>query len=163
EIRYTVVSGTGEQFTFTEGTLSVSLSRSSEQSWRAEAALVLPRLKLEPGDDRPENPAPDREGAIAAAGGGGSDGGEHRGRAARGPRQLHLPAGRRSRRRTGRGRDVARDPGGPPGEPGAAGDRQRDGPDGAGRARAGRGRRETGAAAGAGRGQGAAARVRPQP
>jgi len=50
EIRYTVVSGTGEQFTFTEGTLPVSLSRSSEQSWRAEAALVLPRLKLEPGD-----------------------------------------------------------------------------------------------------------------
>jgi len=50
ELRYTVVSGTGEQFTFIEGTLPVSLSRSSEQSWRAEAALVLPRLKLEPGD-----------------------------------------------------------------------------------------------------------------
>lgn len=50
EIRYTVVSGTGEQFTFTEGTLPVTLAQSSPQSWRADAALVLGRLKLEPGD-----------------------------------------------------------------------------------------------------------------
>jgi hypothetical protein len=50
EFRYTVVSGTGEQFTFTEGSLPVTLARGSEQSWRADAVLALDRMKLEPGD-----------------------------------------------------------------------------------------------------------------
>jgi len=50
EIRYTVVSGTGEQFTFTEGALPVTLARGSEQAWRASAKLALTQLKLEPGD-----------------------------------------------------------------------------------------------------------------
>jgi hypothetical protein len=50
EIRYTVVSGTGEQFTFTEGALPVTLTRGSEQAWRASGKLALAQLKLEPGD-----------------------------------------------------------------------------------------------------------------
>jgi hypothetical protein len=50
ELRYTVVSGTGEQFTFTEGTLPASVVRASDQNWRLEAPLSLTKLKLEPGD-----------------------------------------------------------------------------------------------------------------
>ena len=50
ELRYTVVSGTGEQFTFTEGTLPASIVRTSDQSWRLDAPLSLTTLKLEPGD-----------------------------------------------------------------------------------------------------------------
>jgi hypothetical protein len=49
-VRYTVVSGTGEQFSFTEGALPVSLSRASDRSWRADASLSLRALQLEPGD-----------------------------------------------------------------------------------------------------------------
>jgi hypothetical protein len=50
EIRYTVVSGTGEQFTFTEGSLPVTLTRGSEQAWRASATLALAQMHLEAGD-----------------------------------------------------------------------------------------------------------------
>ena len=50
ELRYTIVSGTGEQFSFTEGSLPGSLTRASDRSWRVEAALSLSALKLEPGD-----------------------------------------------------------------------------------------------------------------
>ena len=45
-----MVSGTGEQFSFTEGTLPAALARNSDQTWRIDAALSLSRLKLEPGD-----------------------------------------------------------------------------------------------------------------
>jgi hypothetical protein len=50
ELRYTIVSGTGEQFSFTEGTLPARVTRTSDKSWRLEVALSLPALKLEPGD-----------------------------------------------------------------------------------------------------------------
>ena len=50
ELRYTVVSGTGEQFSFTEGTLPATLARGSDRAWRIESSLSPARLKLEPGD-----------------------------------------------------------------------------------------------------------------
>jgi hypothetical protein len=50
ELRYTVVSGTGEQFSFTEGTLPAVLARGSDQSWRLETTLSPAKMKLEPGD-----------------------------------------------------------------------------------------------------------------
>ena len=50
ELRYTVVSGTGEQFTFTEGSLPASIVRTTDKAWRLEAPLSLTKLKLEPGD-----------------------------------------------------------------------------------------------------------------
>jgi hypothetical protein len=50
ELRYTIVSGIGEQFSFTEGKMPATLARASDQSWRIEATLSPARLKLEPGD-----------------------------------------------------------------------------------------------------------------
>jgi hypothetical protein len=50
DIRYTVVSGSGEQFAFTEGRLPVTIARASPQSWHADTTLSLAALKLEPGD-----------------------------------------------------------------------------------------------------------------
>ena len=50
ELRYTVVSGTGEQFTFTEGTVPAAVQRGSNRSWRLESTLPLAKLGLEPGD-----------------------------------------------------------------------------------------------------------------
>lgn len=50
DLRYTVVSGTGEQFTFTEGTLPSAIKRGSDRAWRLDAALPLAALGLEPGD-----------------------------------------------------------------------------------------------------------------
>jgi hypothetical protein len=50
EIRYTKVSGTGEQFEFEEGTLPLALSRSTEREWQGRARLALNALKLGPGD-----------------------------------------------------------------------------------------------------------------
>ena len=50
ELRYTIVSGTGEQFSFTEGSLPAAVSRASDRSWRIDASLSLRALKLEPGD-----------------------------------------------------------------------------------------------------------------
>jgi hypothetical protein len=50
ELRYTVVSGSGEQFTFTEGTLPASVQRGSDRSWQLATTLALSALKLEPGD-----------------------------------------------------------------------------------------------------------------
>ena len=41
DLRYTVVSGTGEQFTFTEGTLPAAVQRGSDRSWRLDATLSL--------------------------------------------------------------------------------------------------------------------------
>jgi hypothetical protein len=48
--RYTVVSGGGEQFTFREGTLSATVTRTSDRAWTADATLSLAALHLEPGD-----------------------------------------------------------------------------------------------------------------
>jgi hypothetical protein len=50
ELRYTKVSGTGEQFEFVEGTIPVTLARASAREWRGEGRLALPELSLEPGD-----------------------------------------------------------------------------------------------------------------
>jgi len=50
EIRYTRISGAGEQFQFQEGALTAVIDRSSAVDWRASARLSLVALKLEPGD-----------------------------------------------------------------------------------------------------------------
>jgi hypothetical protein len=50
ELRYTKVSGSGEQFEFVEGTLPVRLVRTSDREWRADGALALPAMTLGPGD-----------------------------------------------------------------------------------------------------------------
>jgi hypothetical protein len=50
EIRYTKVSGSGEQFEFEEGTLPVSLARDSGVLWRAGGNIPLASLQLEAGD-----------------------------------------------------------------------------------------------------------------
>jgi hypothetical protein len=50
DLRYTIISGGGEQFTFSEGTLPATLVKDSERAWKAEASLSLAALKLEPGD-----------------------------------------------------------------------------------------------------------------
>jgi len=50
ELRYTKVSGTGEQFEFVEGTVPMRLERSSPREWRGDTRLMLQGLALEPGD-----------------------------------------------------------------------------------------------------------------
>lgn len=50
ELSYTRVSGSGEQFEFTEGSLPLEIARRSAQTWSGGAAFVLDRLALEPGD-----------------------------------------------------------------------------------------------------------------
>lgn len=50
ELRYTKVSGSGEQFEFIEGTLPLSVSRESGRAWTAQGRIVLSSLRLEPGD-----------------------------------------------------------------------------------------------------------------
>jgi len=42
EVRYTVVSGGGEQFTFVEGTLPVAIAKESGRAWHADAAPASP-------------------------------------------------------------------------------------------------------------------------
>jgi hypothetical protein len=50
ELRYTRVSGSGEQFDFQEGTVPLSIDKRNAQDWTGRAALALSALKLEPGD-----------------------------------------------------------------------------------------------------------------
>jgi hypothetical protein len=50
ELRYTIVSGGGEQFSFKEGTLSAAVTKDSARAWTTAASLSLAALKLEPGD-----------------------------------------------------------------------------------------------------------------
>jgi hypothetical protein len=50
ELRYTTISGSGEQFDFREGSSPVAIERESAQRWRASGDLVLPSLGLQPGD-----------------------------------------------------------------------------------------------------------------
>ncbi len=47
---YTKVSGSGEDFTFTEGEAPVQITRHSDQSWTATGALALATLGLAKGD-----------------------------------------------------------------------------------------------------------------
>ena len=50
ELRYTKVSGTGEQFEFQEGRLPIELERVSPREWRGRGQLSLSDLRLESGD-----------------------------------------------------------------------------------------------------------------
>lgn len=50
DLRYTIVSGGGEQFAFKEGTMPARVARDSARAWTADASLSLGALKLEPGD-----------------------------------------------------------------------------------------------------------------
>ena len=50
ELRFTKVSGSGEQFEFEEGNLPITITRPSGREWRGRGALSLPRLRLAPGD-----------------------------------------------------------------------------------------------------------------
>jgi len=49
-LQYTRVSGSGEQFTFTDGEVPVAVRRTDEQSWTARGTLRLDRLGLVAGD-----------------------------------------------------------------------------------------------------------------
>lgn len=50
ELRFTRVSGSGEQFSFEEGVLPLQLDRDSDRSWRGRASLALAGMDLDPGD-----------------------------------------------------------------------------------------------------------------
>jgi hypothetical protein len=50
DLRYTKVSGSGEQFEFAEGSLPISIARESPRAWKATGSFDLTRLGLEPGD-----------------------------------------------------------------------------------------------------------------
>jgi hypothetical protein len=49
-LRYTRVSGSGEQFEFVEGELPLAISRENAQNWRAHGRIPVATLGLEPGD-----------------------------------------------------------------------------------------------------------------
>ena len=49
-LRYTKVSGSGEQFEFVEGELPLAVTRESAQNWRAHGRIPVAALGLEPGD-----------------------------------------------------------------------------------------------------------------
>jgi hypothetical protein len=50
ELRFTKVSGSGEQFEFEEGSIPLRLERESPRAWKGAATLALPELDLAPGD-----------------------------------------------------------------------------------------------------------------
>jgi hypothetical protein len=50
ELRYTRVSGSGEQFEFTEGSLPLTIARETGRRWTARADLALSKIGLAPGD-----------------------------------------------------------------------------------------------------------------
>jgi hypothetical protein len=50
ELRYTTISGSGEQFEFREGSLPLTITRENAMSWRAAGELPLLGLGLQPGD-----------------------------------------------------------------------------------------------------------------
>jgi hypothetical protein len=50
ELRYTTISGSGEQFDFREGSSPIAIVSDSAQRWRATGGLALPSLGLQPGD-----------------------------------------------------------------------------------------------------------------
>jgi hypothetical protein len=49
-LRYTRVSGSGEQFEFVEGELPLAVTRENAQNWRAHGRIPIAKLGLEPGD-----------------------------------------------------------------------------------------------------------------
>ncbi len=50
EVRYTKVTGSGERFTFTEGSLPITVTRADPRAWTARATWNLESLGLDPGD-----------------------------------------------------------------------------------------------------------------
>ncbi|HVL66428.1 MAG TPA: hypothetical protein VM364_04105 [Vicinamibacterales bacterium] len=50
DLRFTKISGAGEQFEFEEGGVPVSVAAASEREWRGSAHLPLASLRLGPGD-----------------------------------------------------------------------------------------------------------------
>jgi hypothetical protein len=50
DLRYTKISGSGEQFEFEEGTLPLAIAPGSNRSWKARGRIALPALRLAPGD-----------------------------------------------------------------------------------------------------------------
>jgi hypothetical protein len=50
ELRFTTISGSGEQFDFKEGSAVITIERESAGRWRARGDLPLRSLGLEPGD-----------------------------------------------------------------------------------------------------------------
>jgi hypothetical protein len=50
DLRYTRISGSGEQFEFQEGTIPLRIARGNDRSWKADAELAIARLGLTPGD-----------------------------------------------------------------------------------------------------------------
>lgn len=50
ELRYTKVSGTGEQFEFQDGSVPIDVVRVSDVRWHVSGRFVLPSMKLAPGD-----------------------------------------------------------------------------------------------------------------
>jgi hypothetical protein len=49
-VKYTKVTGSGENFTFTTGEVPLSLTRTNDATWSGRGALALASLKLEAGD-----------------------------------------------------------------------------------------------------------------
>jgi Domain of unknown function (DUF4175) len=49
-LRYTKVSGSGEQFSFTDGEIPLTISRDNERAWQGSAARTLADLALAEGD-----------------------------------------------------------------------------------------------------------------
>ncbi len=50
QLRYTRVAGSGERFTFNEGTIPLTISRENSRVWKASGRLALAALTLTPGD-----------------------------------------------------------------------------------------------------------------
>ena len=50
ELRYTKVAGSGETFTFTDGTVPLAITRTNDRAWTAQTRWRLDELGLEPGD-----------------------------------------------------------------------------------------------------------------
>ena len=50
ELRYTKVSGSGEQFEFNEGSLPLTITRETARAWKARTELALAKIGLAPGD-----------------------------------------------------------------------------------------------------------------
>jgi hypothetical protein len=50
ELRYTKISGSGEQFEFQEGSIPLRIERSNSRSWKADAELAIARLGVGAGD-----------------------------------------------------------------------------------------------------------------
>jgi len=49
-LRYTTVSGSGEQFAFRQGEVPVSVTASNRAAWRGRGTIGLPGMQLQPGD-----------------------------------------------------------------------------------------------------------------